>query len=481
MPSISGLSQWRREVLRTNFWLVPTMEVLAAVVLFWATLEVDRAVYHGTLRLPAWVEAGSADTAREILLAVAAAIMTVIGINFSVTIVTLTLASTQFGPRMLRNFIRDRGTQLTLGTFVATAVYCVMVLIAIGPAEHGVFVPHLSVSTVFVLVLLDLAVLIYFLHHIAIKIQLPFVIASIAGDLTRYLQVRRPDIRMSTGNEQDDPNELAALIDVIESSGALIPTPKGGYLQAIRYDMLIRTASAADAVVRVPYRPGNFLVEGRELAAVWPPEAVGRIARCLKRAQITGPVRTLAQDPAFGIDQLVEIAIRALSPAVNDTFTALSCVDWLANTLCKLARVWSPALVYRDRAGAIRVICEQVSYENLVQRSFAKIRQASNGMPALLMRELEALKAIMEQTTDTDQARVLMDQAAMIQRANLESVREESDRADVERRYSAVAGVYGRMVGAGAGATAQAALLHRSPGADVRPAAGAGAASVPGP
>ena len=309
--------------MRTNFWLVPTMEVFAAVVLFVATWEVDRAVYNGTLALPGWVEAGSADTAREILLAVAAAIMTVIGINFSVTIVTLTLASTQFGPRMLRNFIRDRGTQLTLGTFVATAVYCVLVLLAIGPAEHGVFVPHFSVSVVFLLVLLDLAVLIYFLHHIAIQIQLPFVIASIANDLQRYLRVKKPDIRMATANEPDS-DEVAALIDTINSSGAKLRTPRGGYLQAIRYDMLIRAATAADAVVYLPYRPGNFLVEDSELAAVWPPEAATRMTRRLKRAQVTGPVRTLAQDPTFGIDQLVEIAIRALSPAVNDTFTALT-------------------------------------------------------------------------------------------------------------------------------------------------------------
>ena len=226
MPFISGMSvsQWRREVMRTNFWLVPTMEVFAAVLLFVTTLAVDRAAYHGTFALPGWVEAGSADTAREILLAVAAAIMTVIGINFSVTIVTLTLASTQFGPRMLRNFIRDRGTQLTLGTFVATAVYCVLVLLAIGPAEHGVFVPHFSVSVVFLLVLLDLAVLIYFLHHIAIQIQLPFVIASIANDLQRYLRVKKPDIRMATANEPDS-DEVAALIDTINSSGAKLRTP----------------------------------------------------------------------------------------------------------------------------------------------------------------------------------------------------------------------------------------------------------------
>jgi uncharacterized membrane protein len=446
MPSFSemSLSQWRREMLRTNFWLMPSLEVVASIALFWVTLEVDRAVYHGELAMPSWVEAGSADTAREILLAVAAAIMTVIGINFSVTIVTLTLASTQFGPRMLRNFIRDRGTQLTLGTFVATAAYCVLVLLAIGPGEHGEFVPHVSVSVVFLLVLVDLAVLIYFLHHIAIQIQLPFVIASIATDLTRYLHVRRPDIRMSAG-DQGDREDIAALIDTIESSGVMIPTPEGGYLQAIRYTALVRKASAAGAVVRLPYRPGNFLVEGAELAAVWPPEAADRIARALKSAQVTGPVRTLAQDPAFGVDQLVEIAIRALSPAVNDTYTAIACVDWLGNTLCKLAKVWKPAAEYRDRAGNIRVICEQVSYENLVARSFDKIRQASRGMPALLMRQLDALKAIMEQTTDADQARVLMDQAAMIQRANLESVPEESDRADVEGHYTAVATVYARL------------------------------------
>lgn len=418
------------------------MEVFAAIALFWGSLEVDRAVYHHELTLPAWVEAGSADTAREILLAVAAAIMTVIGINFSVTIVTLTLASTQFGPRMLRNFIRDRGTQLTLGTFVATAVYCVLVLLAIGPAEHGVFVPHFSVSIVFVLVLVDLATLIYFLHHIAIAIQLPFVIANIAGDLSHYVRVRRPDIPMREPSDPDDAEEISELIATIESAGSLVPSPKGGYLQAIRYKALIRAASAFDGVIHVPYRPGNFLVEGSELVGVWPPHAADKVARCLKRAQITGPVRTLAQDPAFGIDQLVEIAIRALSPAVNDTYTAMTCVDWLSNTLCQLSRVWMPVPAYRDRAGRIRVIGEQVTYENLVQRSFDKIRQASNGMPALYMRQLEALKAIMDQTTDPQRAGILMDQANMIQRASLKTVPEECDRAAVERRYNAVTDSY---------------------------------------
>ena len=124
---MDGLTQWRRDELRTNLWLVPTVEVLAATALFVATGAVDKAAYRGSIRLPAWVISGSADAARQILASIAGAVITVVGIVFSITIVTLTLASTQFGPRMLRNFIRDRGTQLTLGTswpLFFTASWC---------------------------------------------------------------------------------------------------------------------------------------------------------------------------------------------------------------------------------------------------------------------------------------------------------------------------------------------------------------------
>ena len=129
--------EWRREALRTNLWLVPSVEVLAAIALYAGTHAIDKAAYDGSLTLPSWMVFGTADAARQILTALAAAVITVVGVVFSITIVTLTLASTQFGPRMLRNFIRDRSTQLTLGTFVATFVYATLVLISIGPGSHG--------------------------------------------------------------------------------------------------------------------------------------------------------------------------------------------------------------------------------------------------------------------------------------------------------------------------------------------------------
>ena len=264
----------------------------------------------------------------------------------------------------------------------------------------------------------------------------------VAKDLAKAVEVQSADFGEAGTIPAADAESLQQLITTIETSGAVIRTPKSGYLQFIRHSRLVRIAADVDAVVRLPYRPGHFLVEGREVASVWPPEAAGHVARYLEHAQVTGPHRTLSQDVAFGVDQLVEIAVRALSPAVNDPFTAMTCVDWLGDSLCKIARVWAPSHVHRDRSGAIRLISDQVSYKRLVHRAFEKIRQASVGMPAIMIRQLEALTTIMEQTTDIERARVLMNQAAMIMRANAESVREASDRADVQRRYDALAAVY---------------------------------------
>ena len=159
----------------------------------------------------------------------------------------------------------------------------------------------------------------------------------------------------------------------------------------------------------------------------------------LGHSHITGPYRTLTQDISFGIDQLVEIAIRALSPAVNDTFTALTCIDWLGDGLCKIMRYAGirPAstATARDTSGSSR---PSRGHERLVQRAFEKIRQAGQGMPAVMIRQLETLAKMMTETSDASQRRLLLDQAEMIQRASERSVTEASDRADVRRRFEAV-------------------------------------------
>jgi uncharacterized membrane protein len=436
-------SHWRREVLRTNLWLVPAVEVVVAIGLFVVTTLLDHAVYRGTITLPSWVITSTADAAREILTAIAAAVITVVGVVFSIILVTLTLASTQFGPRMLRNFIRDRATQLTLGTFVATFVYSVLVLVSVGQGAHGNFVPHIGVTTTLALMVADLAVLIYFIHHTAISIQLPQVIASIASDLSEAIAIQ--------GNDQHGPGPAdtgpspAELLSLLETGGGIVRASASGYVQFIRHRILVELAAEAGAVICLDHRPGHFIVQGHPYAKVWPPEAVNRVSDVLARAHLTGPYRTLTQDVSFGIDQLVEIAIRALSPAVNDTFTALTCIDWLGENLCKIVRGWHPARVYRDDQGFIRIIAAEPTYERLVQRSFEKIRQAASGMPAVMIRQLEALAKIMADTSRSGQRSVLLDQAAMIDRLCERTVPEASDRADVRRRYEAVITVEARL------------------------------------
>ncbi len=421
-----------------NLWLVPTIEIALAAILFAGTYAADRAIYNGHHPLPSWVLAGSADSARQILTALAAAVITVIGVVFSIMIVTLTLASTQFGPRMLRNFIRDRGTQITLGTFVATFVYAVLTLASIGPGSHGDFVPHISVTVLLVLVLIDLGVLIYFIHHIAMSIQLPQVIASIAGDLSRAIEIEsEPEDRGPRAASATGPS-VAELMQRIEERGGIVQAPGSGYLQFVRHAELVEIAARTGSVMQLDYRPGHFVVAGQSLAKVWPASAAPAVARELARSHVTGAVRTLAQDIAFAVDQLVEIAIRALSPAVNDTFTALTCIDWLTDGLCQIELRWAPVRVHRDGQGYVRVVTSHISHRRLVQRAHEKIRQAGRGMPAVMIRQLDGLTRIMGLTSTQERRAVLIEQADMIMRGAEESVSDPSDLAEVRRAFEAL-------------------------------------------
>jgi uncharacterized membrane protein len=437
------LPGWRRDALRTTLWFVPSILVLAAIVLFVLTYALDRAAEAGNLDVPSWVNTGSADAARTILTAIAAAIITVVGVVFSVTILALTLASTQFGPRMLRNFIRDRGTQVTLGIFVATFVFSVLALGSVTNETGNTFVPHISVTVALALTLLDLGVLIYFIHHVATSIQVTAVVYGIARDLDRALD----DLASQMSGDGPVPSSVPSLVSSAEllrrldTEGVELPAKSSGYLQAIGHQRIVRIAAANDAVVRMAHRPGHFVVRGRPLAVVWPPEAVPPITTAFERAQAIGPHRTLQQDLQFAIDQLVEISLRALSPAVNDTFTALTCIDWLGDALCKLTAIGIPSGIHYDEQGRVRLVEVPLSYERVVDRAFDKIRQSARTMPAVGIRQLENLAKVAEYTTDEAQQSVIARQAEMIVRGADEAVPEQYDRNDVHAAYERVIAV----------------------------------------
>jgi uncharacterized membrane protein len=292
----------------------------------------------------------------------------------------------------------------------------------------------------------DLGVLIYFIHHTAVSIQLPQVIASIAADLSEAIA------EQGSGNAEPHVKNgptAAELVARAEREGGVLLSPDSGYVQFIKHQNLVRLATAADAVINLEHRPGHFVVRGQRFATVWPPQAEPMVRQALGGAHIVGPHRTLTQDVSFGIDQLVEIGLRALSAAVNDTFTALTCIDWLGENLCKIVTGWHPARVHRDGQGFIRVIAPEPAFDRLVQRSFEKIRQSSLGAPAVMIRVLDALTRIMAETTSSGQRRVLLEQAAMIERACERSVPEAADRADVRRRYEAILTLESRLTGQG--------------------------------
>jgi uncharacterized membrane protein len=437
------LPSWRWEALRTTFWFVPTVLILVAAVIFVASFAIDVATYYHHIQLPFWLRIGSASAGRDVLIAIAAAIITTVGVVFSITILALTLASQQFGPRMMRNFVRDFGNQFTLGTFVASFVYSVLALGSISSYPHPDFVPRLCIAVAELLLLLDLAVLIYFINHIAGSIQLPAVIAGIAHDLDVAIDKEFP--------EQDDTRDQAAvisardlrvrlqqpdeLLDALERRGGVVLAAKSGYLQFVGYSQLTKIARLLDATIRLDYRPGHFIVAGQPIAKVFPQGAAKQVEDALAKSHVTGPHRTLMQDPVFAIDQIVEIAIRALSPAVNDTFTALTCLDWLSEGLCRLSQRELTHDIYRDEEGRIRLIGAGWSYERIISRALDKIRQAAVGMPAVAIRMLDTISVVANATTSQLQREVLVNQVQMIMRSADASVREINDLEDIKARF----------------------------------------------
>ena len=429
------ISRSRREALRTNLWLVPTAMVLAVTLLFVCTYVIDRWASAGAFTFPDFVSAGGPDAARQMLIAIAAAVITVAGVVFSITILVLQLASQQFGPRMLRNFIRDLGTQVSLAAFVSTFVYSVLALGAVQSSPSPTFVPHFSITVALALTLVDLGVLIYFIHHVAASIQLPAVVSGIAHDFRTTLAAMQEDTQ-----RMQDSLPLGVVQDSAppETGGSALVARAGGFLQAIGHERLVTIAASSNAVITLIRRPGHFIAKGETLGIVFPADAAAAVSDALESSHIIGAFRTLTQDLGYAIDQLVEIAMRALSPAVNDTFTALNCIDWLGDCLCRAVNEPLPDGIYRDHRGVVRLIEPVITVDRLVKGATDKIRQAGNGMPAIYIRQLENFSKVMAVARTSEQQSILIYHADLILRASERTVQEASDRRDVKAAYHAM-------------------------------------------
>ena len=373
-----------------NLWRIPLWMSLAAVALFAITLVPDILDKQQRIHLPSWLTMGSADDARAILGATMGAVATVLALIFSVALLVLSMISTLFGPRLLYRFLQDWVTQVTIGMFMGTFVYLCLVFLVTHKTESSEFLPQVSLITSWVLVVASFAMLVYYSHRVATAIQNPDLVGRIADDV--YPSAAHA---LECGSDEGSgaaPDDDAILRDA--ERGAAVPCATSGYFQHVEHGQLVAAAHRAGARVVLHFRPGQFLLRGERLASIVPKEHGPALERAIDRAGKIGRHRTLHQDSEFAIAQIVEIAIRALSPAVNDTFTGVACVDWLADALLVLAE--KPPLEgnWYDARGELRVWMPAVRLERLVKLAFDQIRQAAATTPAVLIRQLEVIRRI---------------------------------------------------------------------------------------
>ncbi|MCY7283707.1 MAG: DUF2254 domain-containing protein, partial [Cyanobacteria bacterium CAN_BIN43] len=330
--------------LHSSFWFVPTLMVVLAIGLSFLTIQIDQSANTEIIGNLGWAYALGPNGSRAILSAIAGSMVSVATTAFSITIVALQLASSQFGPRLLRNFMQDTGNQIVLGTFISTFVYSLLVLRTINGVAENEFVPHIAVTCGIGLAIASIGVLIYFIHHSASSIQVDQVVSKVGCELDDVIDRLFPkQIGRGASKQRNEPlmGDIPANFD---RDARPIQAASSSYVQAIDTDQLMQIATEGNLLLQLQKRPGDFVVKGSPLAIVYPAEAVNKkLAEQINSAFVVGSQRTDRQDIEFSINQLVEIASRALSPGINDPFTAVRCVDQLSAALCHLAQKEIPS------------------------------------------------------------------------------------------------------------------------------------------
>ena len=378
---------WR--TLNASYWFLPAVLGVTAFVLSIVTVGVDREL--GDEWLVRWDVAAFApmqsEGARAVLTTIAASMITVAGVVFSLTLLVLTQASSQFGPRLLLNFMHDRTNQFMLGAFVATFVYSLLVLrVVTGGDGDGIeaFVPQVSVLVALALTFFTVGMLVYFFHHVAESVRATHVLGDVDDALQAMLDDLPEPAEAATVHADDVPPDFRDDLGVIEAR-------RGGYLQAVDVATLVVSASTHEAVIRILPTVGSFVTRGAPVAEVHPASAVDALADTVHEAIATGDDRSLTQDLGFVFDELLEIALRALSPSMNDPFTARSCIDRIAQGVLRLDRRGVPGQVHADDDGVVRAFVPLQAAGPLSRHLFAELRRASSGNLFVTQHLLEAL------------------------------------------------------------------------------------------
>lgn len=428
--------QWWQSV-RSSYWFIPTLMAIFAIILSVVMINIDTIVKRDVLLEFRWLYVSEAEGGRAVLSTIAGSMITVAGVVFSITMVALTLASQQFGPRLLGNFMRDQGNQIVLGIFIATFVYCLLVLRTITSLEANAFVPQLSVLVGVLLALISIGVLIYFIHHISASIRVSNLIDQTSEELLSAIDRLFPEKLGDTVDPYKEQRIKDSIPKDFEQNLRDIYAPGTDYLQAIEYDGLMRHAVEYDLLIRVTQHTGDFVIEGSVIAEVWHRDSVDdELAKAIQRDFLFSAQRTATQDVVFLFDKLVEIAVRALSPGINDPFTAILCIDRLTEALRKITTTNSPSVYHFDDSDVLRVIAETVDLGELIHHIITPIRNYGIRDLSIVLRLLNMIKIVASRTHHPEAKVALHQQAIQLKQGAVKSFVMEWDIAQVLNQYN---------------------------------------------
>ena len=407
--------------LNGRLWLIPAVMSIAALGLAYVLLGPGIEVLDD-LTETWWLYSGDAGTARDLLSTLLAGMITMTSLVVSITVVVLSLAANQLGPRLIYNFIEDRRIQAVIGLFVATILYTLLALRTIGDdLGEGAAVPHVAVTVASVLTIACLFALLYHVNLIAHSIVSDTIVRDVANSLDRVVARLPQDPQQAA----EDAAEISWRHRCSTSLGV------SGYVQVIQYDELKKLAEKHDLQIVLHIRAGHFVLRDTDHFEVRshepvPDEVLGEISNSV----IVGTGRTPTQDLEYSMRQLVEIAMRALSPSLNDPFTALAVVNRLAAALEIVSRRHLPAREYRDGEGRLRVIADASDFEGLVDVAFNQIRQAAASSPSVLIGLARRLSDLLEVAATSEQKQAITKHLNMLERA-AHAIPEPNDREDL--------------------------------------------------
>lgn len=408
--------------LRDTFWLLPGVLVLLGAFggLILVAIDRSKAVPSWLVAGP-WLYSGGATGARTLLGTIASSTIGVAGTVFSITIAALSLAAGQMGPRLLRNFTQDRGNQITLGSLLGTFAYALMVLRSVRAGNEGEFVPHLALSVGILLAFVSVGMLVYFVGHMAGRINVDTVVDLVSCDAQNTVQ------RLTVTQRAPELPPPA-----FWTGATLVTDPRRGYLQHLDEDALADWAFANHTAIRLLVRPGDYVFPGAAIAVLTIP--IEGSSAAIRSATALGPQRVSSSDLEFAIRQLIEVAVRALSPGINDPYTAMSILDRLGAILCDVStRYLKTGVTLREEQLAL--VVPTVDYDGLTDSMFHMIRQNAAGMASVLVRMLEVLVAVAGCERNPIRLSVLQRHADLVLGDGERDIHTPSDLADLQRRH----------------------------------------------